>query len=57
MGNLQEKRRKDRLPVVKMEIDYELMRLFEAIEKEDEEEMETIKERLEALRKEWIAFQ
>lgn len=40
------------LPVIRMEIDYELMNLYEAMQAEDTVEMEKIKKRLEKLRTE-----
>lgn len=40
------------LPVIRMEIDYELMNLYEAMQAEDTAEMEKIKKRLEKLRTE-----
>ncbi len=41
-----------KLPVIRMEIDYELMNLYEAMQAEDTAEMEKIKKRLEKLRTE-----
>ncbi|MCD5322534.1 MULTISPECIES: hypothetical protein [Pontibacillus] len=57
MDSLRKREVMERLPVVKMEIDYELMTLFEAMEDQDEVQVKESKERLEQLRKEWIHLQ
>lgn len=54
MDSLRKREVMERLPVVKMEIDYELMTLFEAMEDEDTHQVSQSKERLEQLRKEWV---
>ncbi|KGP92061.1 hypothetical protein N780_00225 [Pontibacillus chungwhensis BH030062] len=54
MDSLRKREVMERLPVVKMEIDYELMTLFEAMEEEDKHQVRQSKERLEQLRMEWV---
>jgi len=54
MDGLYEREMKERLPVVRMEIDYELLMLHEAMQTEDEEQQERSKERLEKLRNELL---
>ncbi|TYS08178.1 hypothetical protein FZC70_15150 [Bacillus subtilis] len=44
----------NRVAVWKLEVDYELATLYEAIQKENEEQIEQSKNKLERLRKEWI---
>ncbi|QHE52045.1 hypothetical protein [Pontibacillus sp. HMF3514] len=51
---LHEREVMERLPVVRMEIDYELMMLHEAMKNEDEEQKAQSKERLEKLRNELL---
>ncbi|KGX85105.1 hypothetical protein [Pontibacillus marinus] len=51
---LREKEVMERLPVVRMEIDYELMMLHEAMKNEDEDQKVQSKERLEKLRNELL---
>lgn len=51
---LQEREMMERLPVVRMEIDYELMMLHEAMKVDDEEQKEQSKDRLEKLRNELL---
>lgn len=47
----------DRIPVLKMELDYELSRLFEAMEKGDTKQMESSKQELEKLRVEMLLLE
>jgi len=54
IDSLQEKEVMERLPIVRMEIDYELMMLHEAMKNEDEEQKAQSKERLEKLRNELL---
>ena len=57
---IQTLRRKDgeqRIPVVKLEIDYELATLHDAMLQDNNEEMEACKIRLEKLRQEWIRLE
>jgi len=51
---LHEKEVMERLPVVRMEIDYELMMLHEAMQQENEEQKEQSINRLEKLRNELL---
>ncbi|MBL3650105.1 hypothetical protein ABZM97_08110 [Bacillus vallismortis] len=44
----------NRVAVWRLEVDYELATLYEAIQKENEEQIEQSKNKLERLRKEWI---
>jgi len=46
-----------RANVIKMEIDYELSTLFEAIQADDQAQITKCKERLIHLRKEWILLE
>ncbi|MYL32986.1 hypothetical protein GLW08_02295 [Pontibacillus yanchengensis] len=57
MDALNERKVMERMPVLKMEIDYELMNLHEAMEQDDQEKMNITKDKLEALRLEWITLQ
>ncbi|MEC1434186.1 hypothetical protein [Bacillus spizizenii] len=43
-----------RVAVWRLEVDYELATLYEAMQKENEEQIEQSKNKLERLRKEWI---
>ncbi|MDC1541852.1 hypothetical protein N8498_03890 [Candidatus Pseudothioglobus singularis] len=56
LETLQRKRVEEKLPVIKMEIDYELMTLADALKEKDEELIEKTKERLESLRQEWLSI-
>ncbi|PJY99052.1 MULTISPECIES: hypothetical protein [Bacillus] len=44
----------NRVAVWRLEVDYELATLYEAMQKENEEQIEQSKNKLERLRKEWI---
>ncbi|MBU8788221.1 MULTISPECIES: hypothetical protein [Bacillus] len=44
----------NRVAVWRLEVDYELATLYEAMEKKDETQIEMSKRKLEQLRKEWI---
>ncbi|MEC1526921.1 hypothetical protein [Bacillus spizizenii] len=44
----------NRVAVWRLEVDYELATLYEAMQKENEEQIEQSKNKLELLRKEWI---
>lgn len=57
MDALNEKKVLERMPVLKMEIDYELMNLHEAMEQKDQERISITKDKLEALRLEWATLQ
>lgn len=57
---IQTLRRKDgenRIPVLKLEIDYELQSLYDAMESEEEMMVEQCKENLEKLRYEWLRLE
>ncbi|MDR4434217.1 hypothetical protein [Bacillus tequilensis] len=43
----------NRVAVWRLEVDYELATLYEAMQKENEEQIEQSKNKLERLRKEW----
>lgn len=46
-----------RVNVIKMEIDYELLTLHDAIQDGDEEQIKKSKERLSQLRNEWVMLE
>lgn len=46
----------EKLPVIKMEIDYELMTLADALKENDEVLIEKTKEKLKSLRLEWLSI-
>lgn len=46
-----------RLPVIKMEINYELATLYEALQNNDQRQIEKSKQKLEQLRKEFILLE
>lgn len=48
--DLRKKQKQERLPVIRIEIDYELMTLYDAIQANDKVEMIKSKERLKLLR-------
>ncbi|WP_353855902.1 hypothetical protein [Bacillus sp. Bos-x628] len=54
-GHRQEK--KNRIVVWRLEVDYELSTLHEAIEQKDDIQIERSKRKLERLRKEWEQLQ
>jgi hypothetical protein len=47
----------NRMGVIKLELDYELATLFEAMQENDEAKKTETKRKLERLRKEWIKLQ
>lgn len=49
MQAIEKQEAKQKLPVVRMEIDYELMSLYDAMQAEDKTEMIKIKEKLKTL--------
>lgn len=51
---LRQKEAREQLPVIKMEIDYELVTLHDALLANDKVEIIKTKERLEQLRLEWM---
>ncbi len=57
---IQTLKRKDgerRIPVLKLEIDYELQTLFDAMQAEESEQVELSKHKLEELRGEWLRLE
>ncbi|SDJ75193.1 hypothetical protein [Sediminibacillus albus] len=54
MEAIKKREAEEKLPVIRMEIDYQLATLYEAMKQEDQEVMETSKGRLEELRKEMM---
>lgn len=50
MQAIEKQEAKLKLPVIRMEIDYELMNLYDAMQEENKEEINQIKERLNELR-------
>jgi hypothetical protein len=58
MNNSKRKRKtQEKIAVVRMELDYELAVLFEAMEQNDKEKMDKIKTKLKALRDELVRLQ
>lgn len=49
MDALRKKEAEKKLPIIKMEIDYELMTLYDAMQARDEEQVVTTKETLQHL--------
>ncbi|WP_246596075.1 hypothetical protein [Bacillus alkalicola] len=47
---------KQRLSVLRMELDYELLTLFDALQTNDQEQVKKCKQKLERLRREWIEY-
>lgn len=54
MDALRRKEAEEKLPVIRMEIDYELATLFEALQENDTVLIIKTKERLKQLRKQWL---
>lgn len=57
---IQTLKRKDgerRIPVLKLEIDYELQTLFDAMQAKESEQVELSKHKLEELRGEWLRLE
>ncbi|WP_280769129.1 hypothetical protein [Salipaludibacillus daqingensis] len=46
-----------RIPVLKLEIDYELQTLFDAIEANEQEQIMDCKAKLDILRSEWLRLE
>lgn len=57
MEALRRKEAEERLPVIRMEIDYELVTLYDAMQAEDTVSMIKAKERLEDLRKQMLQIE
>ncbi|MEK4301978.1 hypothetical protein MKY30_21720 [Oceanobacillus sp. FSL W8-0428] len=56
MEALRRKEAEERLPVIKLEIDYELATLYEAMQGEDTVQIIKSKERLKQLSEQWMAL-
>ncbi|GGP14658.1 MULTISPECIES: hypothetical protein [Oceanobacillus] len=56
MEALRRKEAEERLPVIKLEIDYELATLYEAMQDEDTVQIIKSKERLKQLSEQWMAL-
>ncbi|WP_173916604.1 hypothetical protein [Halobacillus sp. Marseille-Q1614] len=56
MEALRKREAEERLPVIRMEIDYELVSLHDAMLAEDQEQIEQCKERLYELHKQLIEW-
>lgn len=56
MEALRRKEAEERLPVIKLEIDYELATLYEAMQDENTVQMIKSKERLKQLSEQWSAL-
>ncbi len=54
MDALRRKEAEEKLPVIRLEIDYELATLFEALQENDTVLIIKTKERLKQLRKQWL---
>lgn len=54
MDALRKRDNEKKVPVIRMEIDYQLMTLFDAIQAKDKAQMKLSKEKLENLRKEFV---
>ncbi|UTR15232.1 hypothetical protein MM221_01135 [Salipaludibacillus sp. LMS25] len=46
-----------RIPVLKLEIDYELLTLFDAIQSNEHDQITKSKQKLEKLRSEWLRLE
>ncbi|MBU8565076.1 hypothetical protein KM914_01250 [Virgibacillus pantothenticus] len=57
METLRKKEAREKLPVIRMEIDYELVTLYDAMKKEDTVAIIKNKERLINLRKQWLEME
>ncbi len=57
METLRKKEAREKLPVIRMEIDYELVTLYDAMKKEDTVAIIKSKERLINLRKQWLEME
>lgn len=54
MEDLRREEVKKNLPIIQMEIDYELLTLYDALQANDHVEIIKAKERLKQLRKQWL---
>lgn len=46
-----------RIPVLKLEIDYELLTLYDAMQLKEQDQINDSKEKLEKLRSEWLLLE
>ncbi|MGJ9383931.1 hypothetical protein CR203_02165 [Salipaludibacillus neizhouensis] len=46
-----------RIPVLKLEIDYELLTLYDAMQLKEQDQIDDSKEKLEKLRNEWLLLE
>ncbi|WP_053219805.1 hypothetical protein [Virgibacillus senegalensis] len=56
MEAIKKREAEEKLPVIKLEIDYELITLYDAMKDNDREAMDNSKERLNELRREMLAL-
>ncbi|MDM8100855.1 MULTISPECIES: hypothetical protein [Oceanobacillus] len=56
MEALRRKEAEERLPVIKLEIDYELATLYDAMQEKDTVQIIKSKERLKQLSEQWISL-
>jgi len=54
MDALRKKEAEKKLPMIRLEIDYELMTLYDALQAKDYDKITQTKETLELLREEWL---
>lgn len=57
MEALRRKEAQEKLPVIRMEIDYELVTLHDALQAKDSVQIIKTKERLEQLRRQWLEIE
>ncbi|NBJ70759.1 MULTISPECIES: hypothetical protein [Clostridia] len=57
METLRKKEAREKLPVIRMEIDYELVTLYDAMKQDDTVAIIKSKERLINLRKQWLEME
>ena len=56
MDALRKKEAEKKLPMIRLEIDYELMTLYDALQAKDYDKIVQTKETLEHLREEWLTI-
>ncbi|SDL78335.1 hypothetical protein [Sediminibacillus halophilus] len=56
MEAIKKREAEEKLPVIKLEIDYELITLYDAMKDNDQRAMEISKQRLNELRREMLAL-
>ncbi|AKP46706.1 MULTISPECIES: hypothetical protein [Bacillus] len=57
VNDSKKKKTQEKLAVIRMELDYELAVLFEAMEQNDKEKMDNVKTKLHALREELVRLE